>query len=119
MAYGAKYRHSYCNEYGVNSTITILENGYNGAVRDVDAQVDPIVISQEASDTDKFDPIRPSTASIGLIGNDTFTLAELFTADERKYMVENHVGGVLVWRALLFLTDFLTNGRVESFPWRL
>lgn len=116
MAYGIKYRHSYCNEYGVNSTVTILENGYSGAIKEIDAQVDPIIISQEGSDTNKFDTIRPSTASIGLIGNADFKLEELFTADERKYMVENHVGGVMVWRGFVIPNGFSHEWTGGTFP---
>lgn len=116
MAYGIKYRHSYCNEYGVNSSVTILENGYLGSVKDIDAQEDPIVISQEGSDTNKFDTIRPSTASIGLIGNESFKLEELFTADERKYMVENHVGGVMVWRGFVIPNGFSHEWTGGEFP---
>lgn len=116
MAYGIKYRHTYCNEYGVNSTVTILENGYSGVIKEIDAQEDPIVISQEGSDTNKFDTIRPSTASIGLIGSDTFKLEELFTADERKYMVENHVGGVMVWRGFVIPNGFSHEWTGGEFP---
>lgn len=115
MAYGEIYKHEYCDYFGNNSKISILKSGYSGAVKSVDAAPSPIVFNYEGDDSDKFDPIKPSTANITLIGNDSFNMEELYTADEREYMVEHFVGSNLNWRGYIIPNGFSQDWTSGSF----
>src|SRR5690606_18574306 len=101
MAYGLKYYHDYCDLEGKAERIAILENGYEGETRQVRASPEPFVVHYESGSDFKFDPIRPSKATVTLLYELDFQFSEIWTADERTFKVEKYHDGLLEWSGFI------------------
>lgn len=106
MAYGTKYRHTFCNRYDIPCIVDILEEDYVGSIIEVEAGPEPIIITYESQDDFKFSERRGSSATVTLIGATQFELTDLWTSDERKFRVELTVDGALNWRGYVVPNGF-------------
>lgn len=106
MAWGEKYTHTYCNRYGKSCKVAILEEDYAGTSTEVKAGPSPIVYNIESTSDLKFDPLRAKSATVTLIGSEAFDMEFLWTADERKYMVESWINGSLDFRGFVIPNGF-------------
>jgi hypothetical protein len=84
--YGVKYRCQYTAINGFYSRIDILERGYSSDISTMIHGESPIVISYE--DSDRYTPFIASKATIQLVDESEDQYSELFTDDERKFLVE-------------------------------
>lgn len=99
MAYTEKYYHSYCNPYGINCRLSILEKDYVGSAIEVEGQEVPFKKTYSSASGFKFDPIRASVGECLLVfgtGN-AVDFEEFWTADERTFKVEHYINSVLDW----------------------
>lgn len=97
MALANKYKTTYCDVYGRTCEAFILQEGYVGAVTELDAQTTPFTISYDAGSDFKFEPIRASSASLNLVLGNGVDLAEFWTQNEREYQIAHYISGVLDW----------------------
>jgi|GEM_PF-4046972 len=97
MAYGEKYYHEYCNRYGTVCRVSILERDFEGTPLDKDCGAIPFALNYESVSDDKFDRIKSSTAEVRFIGNDSFDMEELYTADMYQYKIQHTIGGQIKW----------------------
>lgn len=89
MAYGEKYHVIYCDRNKRQFRLSIYERGFEGtSVRHKAARV-PFSKTEETSSELKVGGIFPSRATITLVSSKVFNMEELYTADERKYMVSH------------------------------
>lgn len=87
MAYGEKYHVVYCDRNKKQFRLAIHEWDYTGeSVRHKAARV-PFSIAQETTAELKQGGIFPSRATVTLVSSKVFNMEELYTADERKYLV--------------------------------
>lgn len=87
MAYGEKYHVIYCDRNGKQFRLGIHEWDYVGPSVKHKAAPVPFSITQETSSELKLGGIYPTRAIITLVSSKTFNMEELYTADERKYLV--------------------------------
>lgn len=87
MAYGEKYHVIYCDRNGKQFRLGIHEWDYTGASVRHKAAPSPFTITQETSSELKLGGIYPTRATVTLVSSKTFNMEELYTADERKYLV--------------------------------
>src|SRR5690606_6918235 len=92
-----KYFHAYCNSIGQVCRVSILQQDFVGPPQEVDAQPVPFRKTYENSSDFKFEPIRPSKASVSLLFGNGIDMEELWTADEREFKVEHYINGELDW----------------------
>lgn len=106
--YVEKYYHQYCNTLDQVCRISILQDGYVGDSTEVEGQEVPFSLSYENSGDFKFEPIRPSKATVALVfgtGNGV-DFEDLWTADEREFKIEHYVNSVLVWTGFVIPNGF-------------
>lgn len=106
MAYGLKYYHDYCDLEGKPERIAILENGYEGLAQSIRAAPKPFQVSYESGSDFKFDPIRPSKATITLLYELDFQFSEIWTADERTFKIDKYHDGELDWTGFVIPNGF-------------
>lgn len=106
MAYGLKYYQDYCDLEGKSERIAILENGYEGLAQSIRAAPQPFQVSYESGSDFKFDPIRPSKATITLLYELDFQFSEIWTADERTFKIEKYHDNQLEWAGFVIPNGF-------------
>lgn len=106
MAYGEKYYHDYCDDEGKAERISILQVDYEGLATRAKGGPVPFVLSYESGSDFKFDPIRPSKATITFLYDDNFNFSEIWEADERTFKVEKWHDGVIQWSGFLIPNGF-------------
>ena len=109
MAYGLKYTTTYCDVYGVQCQVRIFEDDYIGASTELEAQTTPFLLTYEATSDFKFEPIRPSSASINLVLGNGLEFDEIWTADERKYKIEHYINNILDWTGFVVPNGYSHN----------
>ncbi len=113
MAYGEKYKHEYCNSYGVDCKVSILQIDYIGSSIELEAQPIPFVKTYDSEN--KYSPLRPSTGSVNFIFNteNGVEFEDIWTADEREYQVIHYIDGAVDWIGYIIPNGFdyeLTGG---------
>jgi hypothetical protein len=98
--YGVMYRMEHTGYYQVEERIDILERNFTGDLTQVCGGSVPFTRSLgEASINNKFDPIRPTFATIQLTSLRDLQYIGLFSQDDRKYLVNYYKPvGTLKWR---------------------
>jgi len=116
MAYFEKYFISFCNPLGQSCRVSILQDDFVGDAVELVGQEDPIVIAYDNSDDFKFKAIIESEASINLVFNDdTLSFSELWTSDERTFLVKYTIEGVLEWTGFIIPEGFDYNLKGGSY----
>lgn len=118
MAYIEKYFLSFCNPSGQPCRVSILEDDFAGTSTELVGQADPINIVWDNSDDFKFKAIIESEASINLVFDDeTLSLSELWTSNERTFKVEYSIDSALEWSGFIIPEGFdynLKGGKYEA-----
>ena len=100
--YSVRYRHEFESNLkqmeGIAYRIDIKKRDYAGAVENVKAQPVPILIKYEGDNEDKYKQIISSKATINLISEYEGQYAEVFTGDEREFLVEFYIDDVIEWK---------------------
>lgn len=97
MALANKYKTTYCDVYGRTCEAFILQEGYVGSVTELEAQTTPFLIAYDSGSDFKFEPIRASKATLGLVLGNGIDLDEFWTQNEREYQIAHYISGVLDW----------------------
>jgi hypothetical protein len=66
----------------------ILQLDYDGSAEEIQAQQDPVQITYQNTDTNKLQPIIGSQCTLNLIATEDFQLEDLYTENEREFMVQ-------------------------------
>jgi hypothetical protein len=118
MAYFEKYYFSFYadrdtrivgglpDEYVCN----ILQLDYAGEPIEIQAQQNPIQINYQNTSNLKLDPIMGSECTLNLIATEDFQLEQLYTENEREFMVEVYRNFDLIWTGFI-----IPDGCQESF----
>lgn len=108
MAYLEKYYISYCDDFGVNRKVSILELDYVGSSTELTADENPISIDYESDDDFKFSPIRPSKAEVFLVfdSEDSIQFEEFWTADEKQFLIQEIKDGQVEWSGYVIPNGF-------------
>lgn len=88
--YNPKYRLEYLDFNNNNKTrVDIEERGYTGEPIEVKGTDDPFVLRYRGEgELDPFFPIIPSQCDLNVISEENFFFRDLFTQDERKYLIK-------------------------------
>jgi hypothetical protein len=113
MAYGIKYRLSWCAPDGTPLRYEILKNGYSGAVSDVEGSGNPFNI-KKLNDDGKSGTIITTEAVIEIREDANFSVDDIYTSDEREYQVKYYKNNVLDWVGYL-LPDYFSK-EVSGYP---
>lgn len=93
MAYGTRYRHTYCSPDGKEFEILLQQNNYLGGITDVEAGPIPFSINIENSGELKIGGIVSTKATITFVSSADFTLEELYTTDEQEFKIIHRLTG--------------------------
>lgn len=116
MAYTEKYFISFCNPSGQLCRVSIQQDGFVGVATELAGQEEPFVVAYDNSDDFKFKAIIESEASINLVFNDnTLSFSELWTSDERTFLVKQTIEGVLNWSGYIIPSGFDYNLKGGSY----
>lgn len=116
MAYTEKYFLSFCNPLGQSCRVSILEDDFIGVSTELVGQSDPVTIAWDNSDDFKFKAIIESEMSINLVFNDdTLSLSELWTSNERTFKVEYTINNNLEWAGFIIPEGFDYNLKGGSY----
>lgn len=97
MAYGEKYYVTYCDRFKKNCRLEIHALDYSGDPTRVKAGPIPFEVFKQNSSGLKIGGIYPTEATVTLVSDDTFNMEELYTTDERKYLIKHKTEGDLDW----------------------
>lgn len=101
------YYHTYCeNKTGREARLSIRKRGFAGTATYVDAGPVPFTKALADSDYNLVGGIYPTMARIQLIGNETFGMDDLATADDSEFLIEHYLGGDLDWSGFLVPEGF-------------
>ena len=67
---------------------SISQLDYVGAPEEIQAQENPIQINYQNTSSNKLEPIIGSEATLNLIATSNFELEDLYTENEREFMVQ-------------------------------
>lgn len=99
MAFQEKYYFTYCDPFGSDYRVSILQDEFEGTAIELEAQGNPFRITYESDSGFKFDPIRASFATVSMVfgtGNGV-DFEEFWTMDEREFKVEKYKDSILDW----------------------
>lgn len=122
--YGVRYRGEFDSALqhqlpGYEYRIDILERGFVGSVTEVCMGSNPIVINWQGQTEDKYKPIIPSKATIQLMSEANFYFADLFTGDERQFLVKFYIndgsGLELEWTGYLLQQGYEEDYKAPPF----
>jgi len=88
----------------------ILQLDYAGEPIEIQAQQNPIQINYQNTSNLKLDPIMGSECTLNLIATEDFQLEQLYTENEREFMVEVYRNSDLIWTGFI-----IPDGCQESF----
>lgn len=107
MAYGEKFYLPYCDRYGKQCRLSISQDGYVGASTEIEGSPIPIAINREGTNEIKQGGIFPTSATITLVGfQDGFNLEEIYTANEREYLITSTIDSELDWTGYIIPNGF-------------
>jgi len=105
MAYNLKYFFTFYADRDTrvidgtpdNYTCNISQLDYAGSVLEINAQQNPIQIDYQNTSSNKLEPIIGSECTLNLIASEDFELEDLYTENEREFLVEIYRNGILIW----------------------
>lgn len=110
MAYGERYYHEFCDEFGNSYRASILEQDYAGTAELLTGGPSPVVYLYESHSDYKFDTIRAKRCVLTMVASNTFNTQNLYTGDEHKFQVKVTKNGITD-----FLGYMMPNGIKEDF----
>jgi hypothetical protein len=118
MAYNLKYYFTFYADRDTriidgtpdNYTCNISQLDYAGAIEEIQAQENPIQINYQNTSSNKLEPIIGSECTLNLIATEDFQLEDLYTENEREFLVEVYRNGGLIWSGFI-----IPDGCQESF----
>jgi hypothetical protein len=93
-----------------NYTCNISQLDYGGSAMEILAQQNPIQIDYQNTSSNKLEPIIGSECTLNLIATEDFQLEDLYTENEREFLVEVYRNGGLIWSGFI-----IPDGCQESF----
>lgn len=112
MAYGIKYKLDFCNVDGMPLRYEVLKRNYTGEQLPVTGTGSPIIINKAGKNIDSA--LIPTEAVIQIREGDGFNADDVYTSDEKEYLVKYYENNILDWSGYL-LPDFL-NREIGGFP---
>lgn len=97
MAYGDLYRRKTTNKWGEEVKIVIKEDGYSGAVSDINFSDTPAVLKMHGKDDSPFDPIKTFELRLELITDNYGDYDDLFEGSVKKYIAYYYLDDVIKW----------------------
>jgi len=85
---------------------SISQLDYAGAIEEIQAQENPIQINYQNTSSNKLEPIIGSECTLNLIATEDFQLEDLYTENEREFMVQ-------IYRKVTPIT-FIVNWELEE-----
>lgn len=87
--YGVRWRLEYDDDLNANtSRIDILERDYSGSVTEIKGAGNPFELEYKGDINNPYKAIVPSVATIGLMCTSSGQFEDIFTSDDRKYLVK-------------------------------
>lgn len=118
MAYTEKYFISFCDPDNQLCRVSILQDNFVGDAIELVGQSEPFIIAYDNSDDSKFKAIIESEASINLVFDDSvFSMSELWTSNERTFLVKYTIDDVLEWSGFIIPNGFdynLKGGKYDA-----
>ena len=102
MAYAVKYTISFQSVGGTNYTVNILQDGFSGTAKRLQASDKPFTINEDNSE-DYFSPIRSQSGYLRIINKATdldgnpFDYKELIATNAQSHQVQLMSGNNIVW----------------------
>ena len=75
--------------------VEILKEGYNGEAEELTPSANPLTVQFSSSDEFLYNPMRDSTCTIGVVGQDY--LQELFATGYQQWKIVVYRNEVMVW----------------------
>jgi len=88
----------------------ISQLDYAGSATEIQAQQNPIQINYQNTSSNKLEAIIGSECTLNLIATEDFELEDLYTENEREFLVEIFRNGTLIWSGFI-----IPDGCQESF----
>jgi hypothetical protein len=88
----------------------ILQLDYDGLETEIQAQQNPIQINYQNTSNNKLEPIIGSECTLNLIATEDFELEDLYTENEREFLVQIFRNDSLIWSGFI-----IPDGCQESF----
>ena len=82
-------------------TCNISQLDYAGSEIEILAQENPIQINYQNTSSNKLEPIIGSECTLNLIANEDLELQDLYTENEREFLVEVYRNGSLIWSGFI------------------
>ena len=82
-------------------TCNISQLDYAGSEIEILAQQNPIQINYQNTSSNKLEPIIGSECTLNLIATENFELEDLYTENEREFLVEVYRNGGLIWSGFI------------------
>jgi hypothetical protein len=82
-------------------TCDISQLDYDGEVIEIQAQQNPIQINYQNTSSNKLEAIIGSECTLNLIATEDFELEDLYTENEREFLVEIFRNGGLIWSGFI------------------
>jgi hypothetical protein len=82
-------------------TCNISQLDYAGSEIEILAQQNPIQINYQNTSSNKLEPIIGSECTLNLIATEDFELEDLYTENEREFLVEVYRNGGLIWSGFI------------------
>ena len=79
----------------------ILQLDYYGGSTEIQAQQNPIQINYQNTSNNKLEPIIGSECTLNLIATDDFQLEDLYTENEREFLVNVYRNNDLIWTGFI------------------
>lgn len=98
MSYQEKYFHTYCDPYGNTLRISLQVWEYTGSATEVDCGSEQFYIERESASELKLGGVFPTRATATFESSAGFDLQELYTGDERTYLLVLYKNGVMDWQ---------------------
>lgn len=80
---------------------SILQLDYEGVASEIQAQQNPIQIDYQNTSNNKLEPIIGSECTLNLIATEDFQLEDLYTENEREFMVQIFRNNDLIWTGFI------------------
>jgi len=82
-------------------TCNISQLDFAGSEIEILAQQNPIQINYQNTSSNKLEPIIGSECTLNLIASEDFELEDLYTENEREFLVEVYRNGSLIWSGFI------------------
>ena len=118
MSYNIKYYFTFYSDRDTriidgtpdDYTCNISQLNYAGTPIEILAEQNPIQINYQNTSSNKLEPIIGSECTLNLIASEDFELEDLYTENEREFLVEVYRNGGLIWSGFI-----IPDGCMEAF----